>query len=451
MSEFQHKLFRENIVTLKQNNPYAFGKFIMALKNLEESDDWARICGIHGNTFRPNDPAVLCPTDPTVVAKLAKTGEPFYCAHSIEPFIAWHVPYIFEFESLLNKYDKTFDKNYITLPYFDITDQTENYAFLNNPTIRILYKNEYIYVRNPLASAYYYPNGIKTQIERNGYVQATTAIQHKKLHTIRRQLYNTLHAKTYEEFSSQIVSTIKTYKPYGYVPLETPHNSIHDIIGGNNGNMSDISISAFDPVFWLHHCNMDRFFYNWLKNIGEKNYEKVFSQNSLQSTLAPFSKLYRFGWQNNTTDFLFLKDVISIQKYPYSYHHIVLHAQPTKSACINLIDIPIPIESITINAYIHPKSERLTQYNKNNWFAGSVSWFGINRTSLYCERCERVRTNLTIDILDFVLQYSISNDNIDKYDLFIEANGKLIKNTEGRYITYSIEEIIQDGSISIDV
>ena len=45
------KYKRYNIVDLKNNYPEEFGRFVMALKNLEESDDWYRICGIHGNTF----------------------------------------------------------------------------------------------------------------------------------------------------------------------------------------------------------------------------------------------------------------------------------------------------------------------------------------------------------------------------------------------------------------
>ena len=216
------KHIRENIAHLKENKPELFGKFIIALKNLEESDDWPCICGIHGNTFKPNDPEVLCPTYPLIVEKLAKTGEPFYCAHSVEPFIAWHVPYIFQFECLLNKYsDHT---EYIALPYFDITDQTHDYSFLQHTTLTILHNNTHITIRNPLSHAYYYPKGIKTPITRNGFLQATTPIQHKRLSTLRRQLFDTLHAKTYEEFSSQLVSAVKTYKPYKYVPLETPQN-----------------------------------------------------------------------------------------------------------------------------------------------------------------------------------------------------------------------------------
>jgi hypothetical protein len=445
----KQKYIRENIVILKDNFPIKFGNFIMALKNLEDSDDWSRICGIHGNTFKPNDPNVLCPTDPDIVSKITKRDEPVYCAHSVEPFIAWHVPYLYEFEQLLNKYNESFNKEYITLPYFDITEQNVDYSFLNSPKITILYNNEYITIDNPLSSAYYYPSGVKTKIERNGIVQAITSIDKKRLNTIRRELFNTLHAKTFEEFSSQVVFLEKRYKPYSYVPLETPHNSIHDIIGGDGGNMSDISISAFDPIFWLHHSNMDRFFYNWLKNIG--NIENIFSINSLESTLAPFSKNFQYGWQNNIDNFFILKDVLDLDQYPYSYNSIILDKIEKKSAYINLIDIPIPQESITINAYLYPIIEELNEENKDNWYAGSVSWLGINRKNRHCNRCEKVRTNLKIDILDYVNLYNINNNNLNKYELFMELNGKIIKNLDGTYIKYSINDIVKDGEIIINI
>lgn len=40
--------------------------------------------------------------------------------------------------------------------------------------------------------------------------------------------------------------------PEVYGSFEDVHNSIHNATGGG-GHMSDPSISAFDPLFWLHH------------------------------------------------------------------------------------------------------------------------------------------------------------------------------------------------------
>jgi len=40
-----------------------------------------------------------------------------------------------------------------------------------------------------------------------------------------------------------------------------PHNAIHDQVGGL---MQNSSTAATDPIFWLHHSNIDRLWVNWL-------------------------------------------------------------------------------------------------------------------------------------------------------------------------------------------
>ncbi|KAF4461201.1 hypothetical protein FALBO_12005 [Fusarium albosuccineum] len=63
----------------------------------------------------------------------------------------------------------------------------------------------------------------------------------------------------------------------GYLSLEYIHNNVHNLTGGSNyqppgkgdiggyglGHMSDVPVAAFDPVFWLHHCNIDRLLAMW--------------------------------------------------------------------------------------------------------------------------------------------------------------------------------------------
>ncbi|MDR7275546.1 FG-GAP-like repeat-containing protein [Catenuloplanes atrovinosus] len=41
----------------------------------------------------------------------------------------------------------------------------------------------------------------------------------------------------------------------------TPHNDVHVLIGGW---MSDAAMAALDPIFWLHHANIDRLWSSWL-------------------------------------------------------------------------------------------------------------------------------------------------------------------------------------------
>ena len=41
-----------------------------------------------------------------------------------------------------------------------------------------------------------------------------------------------------------------------------PHNGVHGVIGSFGGPMGDY-MSPLDPIFWLHHCNVDRIWAAW--------------------------------------------------------------------------------------------------------------------------------------------------------------------------------------------
>jgi tyrosinase len=51
-----------------------------------------------------------------------------------------------------------------------------------------------------------------------------------------------------------------------------PHDVVHGLVGGQKsvtdfGLMSDPDTAALDPIFWLHHANIDRLWEVWLKSI----------------------------------------------------------------------------------------------------------------------------------------------------------------------------------------
>jgi tyrosinase len=53
----------------------------------------------------------------------------------------------------------------------------------------------------------------------------------------------------------------------GSGPLEvTPHGSVHNQVGGLNGLMTRLRTAALDPIFWLHHANIDRLWEVWLRS-----------------------------------------------------------------------------------------------------------------------------------------------------------------------------------------
>jgi tyrosinase len=47
-----------------------------------------------------------------------------------------------------------------------------------------------------------------------------------------------------------------------------PHGSVHTAVGGEGGFMSAFSTAALDPIFWLHHANLDRLWEEWRRDPG---------------------------------------------------------------------------------------------------------------------------------------------------------------------------------------
>lgn len=68
-----------------------------------------------------------------------------------------------------------------------------------------------------------------------------------------------------------------------------PHNWVHVMVGGLSppgGFMSDPALAGLDPVFWLHHCNIDRLWSAWLSRSGN------IQENSAQWLNGPLPEEY---------------------------------------------------------------------------------------------------------------------------------------------------------------
>ncbi|KAK2785870.1 hypothetical protein FQN52_009208 [Onygenales sp. PD_12] len=85
------------------------------------------------------------------------------------------------------------------------------------------------------------------------------------------------------------------------INLEYIHNNVHGWVGGDyTGHMSEIPVATFDPLFWLHHCNIDRLFAIWQALNPDKWFESgdknSFFQDAigLAQTITPETKLRPF-------------------------------------------------------------------------------------------------------------------------------------------------------------
>lgn len=89
---------------------------------------------------------------------------------------------------------------------------------------------------------------------------------------------NCLEAPNYTVFSNTTsAGQWNLDHPGMVVPLEQPHNDIHLAVGGfdfpgqfesgqvadANGDMGENNTAALDPIFYFHHCNVDRVFWLW--------------------------------------------------------------------------------------------------------------------------------------------------------------------------------------------
>lgn len=58
--------------------------------------------------------------------------------------------------------------------------------------------------------------------------------------------------------------------PFGGVE-SSPHNHVHVAVGGPTGFMIDPTTAALDPIFWLHHANIDRLWEVWIRQPDRDN------------------------------------------------------------------------------------------------------------------------------------------------------------------------------------
>ncbi|KAJ3048146.1 hypothetical protein HK097_010845 [Rhizophlyctis rosea] len=67
-------------------------------------------------------------------------------------------------------------------------------------------------------------------------------------------------AAHYSPAEIQFILNRGTYNDFRRTLETHPHNQVHNSVGGDMGNPM---MSSNDPVFWLHHCNIDRLWAKW--------------------------------------------------------------------------------------------------------------------------------------------------------------------------------------------
>ncbi len=93
--------------------------------------------------------------------------------------------------------------------------------------------------------------------------------------------------------------------------FESYHNLMHVLLGGENGLMSDPNASGLDPVFHLHHNNVDRLWKRWLDQGGGRA-NPVNDRNWMDQKFTFFD-------ENGKQVEMAVRDALDTEKLGYRY------------------------------------------------------------------------------------------------------------------------------------
>lgn len=229
---------------------YAKAVGALKAKALDDPTSWRFFAGIHGfdaelwESFGYYNPTV----DQLPTAQVQATYWR-QCQHGTWFFVPWHRGYLVAIESILRaEIIAQGGPQDWALPFWDYSDTTNPNAAYMPPAFERTHLPDGSV--NPLYVA-----------QRYGAYHPLPA-QDITLTALEDLEFTTPH--NFKAFGGPITSFSHSNRIFGDLESK-PHNLVHDDIGGDNGIMSDPDSAGLDPIFYLHHANIDRLWSVWLE------------------------------------------------------------------------------------------------------------------------------------------------------------------------------------------
>ncbi|KAK6337344.1 hypothetical protein TWF730_002747 [Orbilia blumenaviensis] len=273
---------RLKIEDMQTQKPDSFNLLLLAWRELQlasERDDLSfyQLSRIHGAPFGPWQ----MPAEGNYNRQLG------YCTHHSVIFLSWHRPFLLLLEQTLYRKAREIASRFsggartryqaaaegVRLPYWDWSDpntQSHVPAIVTAATVSVTQPGN----NGVPVTAFARWRTTLRQPTNEGVTQEDVADRTlQNGYTNRRQ-------STYLAFSSA------RYNDFA-ASIESIHDDVHAAIGGQ-GHMTYIPYSAYDPIFWLHHCNMDR-----LMAMYQSSHPNTFIEpaNSVPTFANPSSQL----------------------------------------------------------------------------------------------------------------------------------------------------------------
>ena len=227
---------RQDVWTLAPNDPVVtfYGDAVQAMKAKPAQDptSWDYQAAIHG-THAPQPPPL--------------SNE---CRHQSWFFVSWHRAYLYYFERLVRaEVIRLGGPKTWALPYWNYDGGSGHNA------LPVAFRNP---KRSDGTSNPLYVQGRSL----TGGAGLPAAITSAQFAMSRTQFIGG------GEFGGGASSPLNMFAGATGRLEQTPHNDIHVAIGGL---MGDPGTAAEDPIFWLHHCNIDRLWWAWQKKHSNPN------------------------------------------------------------------------------------------------------------------------------------------------------------------------------------
>lgn len=218
---------------------------------------WRYLGAIHGideEDWRRR--GILADAD-TLPPQEEKEGVWTQCRHSDWWFLPWHRGYLWAFEAIVAaKVVELGGDDEWALPYW-------NYLDAGNPDARRI-PAAFLDPEMPDGS----PNPLSDVPRRlTGAIGPVQWFPYDiSLGAMRARYFTSARGATGFGGSRNVLNEFDGES--GAVELD-PHNAVHVIVGGPGSYMIDPALAALDPIFWLHHCNIDRLWSAWLAHPGK--------------------------------------------------------------------------------------------------------------------------------------------------------------------------------------
>jgi tyrosinase len=237
-----------------------------------------------------------------------------YCRHGAPGFYTWHRAYLMAFEDAMRSLGCD-----ITLPYWDWSSgpSTGVPEACRHPT----YVNRSgATVSNPLYSG---PRAAGGQTSRRADIDATA------YDDLATSAQAAMSAATFDSFQNQINGV---------------HGSVHVRTGGDMGS---VPTASYDPIFFLHHANIDRLWAQW-----QTSHPGSLPASEAMFELPPFNRLFTIQWQRGS-------DVESTDALGYRYRRFCFIIPPIRLWEVSVLRLPWLIRDQMATARILIKSTQM--------------------------------------------------------------------------------------------